>query len=438
MPTDHDVIIAGGGPAGIAAAIGAARCGANTLLIERYGFLGGMATAGVVHPWMTFHAGEKQLVAGVLQDIIDRLKERGAYKVSSHFGNVHHCFDPEDLKQVEVELVLEAGVHLLLHTLIVDTIREGDRPCPPSGRGGPTRRGQGRISGVVSESKSGREEHRGAIIVDATGDGDVAARGGAAYEKGRAEDGLMQPMTLHFRMGGVDVPRMPSREEINEMYVAAKERGEIDNPRENLLWFDTTYEDQIHFNTTRVTHVDGTDRDDLTKAEIESRRQTWEVVRLLQRHVPGFEKAYLLWTAPQIGVRETRRILGDYVLTEDDVLGARKFPDAITLGSYDIDIHNPAGTGTIIKSLPCGEYYAIPYRCLLPRGLDGLLVAGRPISTTHEAHSSVRIQAICSGMGHAAGIAAALAAKGNTVPRALDVKDVQSEIVAQGAILDAG
>ncbi|MGD8240705.1 MAG: FAD-dependent oxidoreductase, partial [Armatimonadota bacterium] len=390
----YDVIVCGGGPAGIAAAVGAARLGASTLLIERYGFLGGMATAGVVHPWMTFHAEDKQLIAGVLQDIIDRLKERGAYKVSSHFGNVHHCFDPEELKQVELELVLDAGVRLLLHTLIVDTIREGD--C---------------VRGVATESKSGREEHRGAIIIDATGDGDMAAGGGAEYEKGRAEDGLMQPMTLQFRMGGVDVRRMPSREEINDIYVAAKERGEIDNPRENLLWFDTTYEDQIHFNTTRVTHVDGTSGDDLTRAEIESRRQTWEVVRLLQQHVPGFERAYLLWTAPQVGVRETRRIMGDYVLTEDDVLAARKFPDAVTLGSYDIDIHNPAGTGTIIKSLPTGDYYGIPYRCLLPRGLEGLLVAGRPISTTHEAHSSVRIQAICSGTGHAAGIAAALAAK---------------------------
>ena len=416
-----DVIIAGAGPAGIAAAVGSARLGAKTLLIERYGFLGGMATAGVVHPWMTFHAGGKQLVAGVLQDIIDRLKERGAYKISSHFGNVHHCFDPEHLKQVELELVLEAGVQLMLHTFVVDAIREGDGIC-----------------GVVTESKSGREEHRGSVIVDATGDGDVAAHVGAEYEKGRPEDGLMQPMTLHFRMGGVDVPRMPSREEINGMYVSAKERGEIDNPRENLLWFDTTHEDQIHFNTTRVTHVDGTSRDDLTKAEIEARRQTWEVVSFLQQRVPGFEEAYLLWTAPQIGVRETRRIMGDYVLTEEDVLGARKFPDAITLGSYDIDIHNPAGTGTIIKRLPAGEYYAIPYRCLLPRGLQGLLVAGRPISTTHEAHSSVRIQAICSGMGHAAGIAAALAARGSTVPRALDVNVIQSEIVAQGGILDAG
>ncbi|MFQ5810812.1 MAG: FAD-dependent oxidoreductase, partial [Armatimonadota bacterium] len=290
MPTDHDVIVCGGGPAGIAAAVGAARLGAKTLLVERYGFLGGMATAGVVHPWMTFHAGDKQLIAGVLEDIIDRLKDRDAYKVSSHFGNVHHCFDPEDLKQVELELVLEAGVQLLLHTFVVATIREGDRIC-----------------GVVTESKSGREEQRGTITIDATGDGDVAAGGGAECEKGRPQDGLMQPMTLHFRMGGVDVPRMPSREEINDLYVAAKERGEIDNPRENLLWFDTTYEDQIHFNTTRVTHVDGTDRDDLTKAEIESRRQTWEVVRLLQRRVPGFEKAYLLWTAAQvfrIGVEE--------------------------------------------------------------------------------------------------------------------------------------
>jgi len=243
-------------------------------------------------------------------------------------------------------------------------------------------------------------------------------------------------MTLHFRMARVDRSRTPSREEINRLYDGAKAAGRVQCPRENVLWFETTREDEIHFNTTRVVEVDGTNSLDLTKAEIESRRQAWQIAEFMRREVPGFEQAYVSVTGPQIGVRETRRVMGEYVLTEEDVLGARKFEDGVALASYPVDIHNPRGAGTVLKHLPAGEWYSIPYRCLVPRGIDGLLVAGRPISATHEAHSSVRVQPTCYAMGQAAGIAAAIAAAGRIPPRAVDVQAVRAQIRTQGGILE--
>ena len=413
------LVVVGGGPAGCAAAVAAARLGAEVWLIERYGFVGGMATAGLVHPWMTYFAGEKQIIGGVFAEIVEQLVAREAFKHSQHFGQRHHCFDPEALKQILLEMLQQAGVKLLLHTFLVEAEAEG-----------------GRVSRLQIASKSGLEELRPQLTIDASGDADVAGWAGAAYEKGRPMDGLMQPMTLHFRMGGVEVARMPSRERMNELYAAAKAAGEIDCPRENLLWFDTTVADQIHFNTNRVTHVDGTSREDLTRAEVEARRQTKQLVAFLQRRVPGFERSYLLKTAPQIGVRETRRIIGEYVLTGEDVLSARKFPDGIALSSYPIDVHNPAGEGTLLRYLQPGEYYAIPYRCLLPEEMEGLLVAGRPISASHEAHASTRIQAVCYATGQAAGVAAALAMRQGVRPREVAVEELQAELRKQGAILE--
>jgi glycine/D-amino acid oxidase-like deaminating enzyme len=413
------VVIAGGGPAGAAAAIAAARAGAQAILVERYGFLGGMATAALVHPWMPYYAGDRPIIGGVFGEIVQRLKARNAYKDSRHFASIHHCFDPEQLKLVLQQLALEAGVKLLLHSLVVGARVEG-----------------GQVTGLFLESKSGRELLEGEVIVDATGDGDVAFFAGAEHEKGRPGDGLMQPMSLNFRMGGVEVARMPSREEMNALYEQGKQEGLINNPRENLLWFDTTRPDEIHFNTTRVVMADGTNRDDLTRAELESRRQTDELVSFLRARVPGFERSYLLTTGPQVGVRETRRILGEYVMTAEDVLEARKFPDQIAFGCYPIDIHNPAGTGTEIRTLKPGEFYGIPYRCLVPRRLEGLLVAGRPISTTHEAHAATRVQVIAYATGHAAGVAAALAASQGLPPRQVNVSEVQALLRRQGAILD--
>ncbi|MDH7482070.1 MAG: FAD-dependent oxidoreductase [Armatimonadota bacterium] len=409
-----DVLVAGGGPGGLAAAIASARNGADTLLIERYGFLGGMATAGLVNPYMTYWAGEEQIIHGIHQEIIDRLTALGAYGKGSRTA-----FDPEAYKFVADRMCEEAGVRVLLHTFLSDA--EVDSSY---------------ITFVETCGKSGKLLAKAKIYVDGTGDADLAFLAGARCEKGRPEDGLTQPMTLNFRVVNVDQSRMPSRgDEFNRLYEKAKAEGRLTCPRENVLFFYTTREGEIHFNQTRITHVDGTSSEDLTRAEIEGRRQAWEFLEFLRKDVPGFEKAEILISGPQVGVRETRRVIGEYILTAEDVLGAKKFDDCIARGSYSIDIHNPTGAGTVIKHLPRGESYDIPYRCIVPLGIENLLIAGRPISATHEAHSSLRIMPICIAIGQAAGTAAALCATSSVSPRNLDVSILQSRLREQGANL---
>jgi len=409
---EYDVVVVGGGTAGVAAAVASARNGANTLLIERYGFLGGTMTAGLVNPFMTFHAGKEQIIHGIFQEIIDRLKALNGYDEKTK------AFDPEMMKIVCDQMVKEAGVKLMLHTCAIDAVMQSNI-----------------IRGVEVHNKSGRQIVLGKVIVDATGDGDIAVMAGAPYEKGRKEDGLTQPMTLNFRMGGVKVEKMPTREEMNKLFEEAKKRGEITIPRENLLWFFTTRKGEIHFNTTRVIKVDGTKVEDLTYAEIEARRQMIELINFLKKNVPGFEDAYLLMSGTQIGVRETRRIIGEYVMTEEDILMARKFPDVIARGSYPIDIHSPTGEGTIIKGPPPGASYDIPYRSLIPQKIDNLIIAGKCISATHEAHAAIRIIPIVVAIGQASGTAAALSAKLNIPPRKLDISLLQKTLKEQGANL---
>jgi len=414
-----EVIVCGGGPAGLCAAVAAAQEGADTLLIERYGFLGGMATAGLINPFMPYYTGGEQIIEGLFQQIIDRLEAAGGW---SHRQDewARDAFDPEIMKLVAQDMAEEAGVRLRLHTMVVDASSK-----------------DGHVGQALLASKSGLEAAEAAIFIDATGDGDLAARAGAPYEQGRPEDGLSQPMTLMFRMAGVDEERMPSREAINRLYDEAKATGQIDNPRENVLWFYTTRPGEIHFNTTRVVRRDGTSAADLTAAELEARRQVKQMVKFLTAKVPGFANAYLSATGTQIGVRESRRILGEYVLTAEDVLGARKFADGIARGCYDIDIHSPTGTGTVIKSLPAGESYDIPYRCLCPRGFDNLLVAGRPISATHQAHSSVRIMPIAAAVGEAAGTAAAMGIAQKQSVTTVDVAQLRERLRQRGANLGA-
>ncbi|MQY58504.1 MAG: FAD-dependent oxidoreductase, partial [Clostridia bacterium] len=283
MTRSHGVIVCGGGLTGVAAAVGAARMGTSVLLIERYGFLGGMATNGLVQPFMTYRAGGKQIICGIFQEILERLKKKNALKDG-------HIFDSEVMKLILDELVLESNVNLLLHTFVANVEVKGNS-----------------LTGIYVENKSGREKIEAKVFVDATGDGDIAARSGTPFDKGRRKDKLMQPMTLSFRMGNVNRSKMPDRNTINEIYLRAKERGEISNPREDVLWFNTPRDEVIHFNTTRVIKRDSTDADDLTAAEIEGRKQVWKMVNFLKNHVLGFENSYLLMIAPQIGPRESRR-----------------------------------------------------------------------------------------------------------------------------------
>jgi len=409
-----DVLVCGGGPAGICAAVSAARNGADTMLVERYGYLGGMATAGLVFPFMTRFAGDERIIDGVFQEIIERLDAKGGYGGPDRPA----MFDTEMLKVVADEICIESGVRLLFHTMLCGA-----------------EIGNARIDRAVIHNKSGERGIRAGMYVDATGDADLAYLAGVPCEKGREGDHLTQPMTLNFRMAGVDKSRMPDRNTITEFYLKARAEGRIDCPRNDVLWFVTPREDEIHFNTTRIIRADATNAEDLTRAEIDSRRQVMQYVAFLKSDVPGFENAYLEMTAAQIGVRESRRIVGEYVLTAEDLLSARKFDDCIARGSYNVDIHDPDGGGTVIKRLAPGESYDIPYRSLVPKKIDNLLVAGRPISSTHEAHSAIRIMPIAAAIGEAAGAAAALCVRDKTIPRKLDVGELQRVLSAQGANL---
>lgn len=416
--TEFDVIVAGGGPSGIAAAIASAREGARTLLVERYGFLGGAGTAMMVNPWMSYRAGNggEQLIFGVLQELIDGMTALGMY---GH-PKARNAFDPEALKVVAERLCREAGVTLLYHSFLAGAnMREDGRT----------------IRSVQLANKAGLVEIGARMYVDATGDADLSALAGAVVEKGREVDSNCQPMTLNFRMADVDTARMPDKQEITRRYLAAKERGEVDCPREDVLWFYANQPDVIHFNTTRVILKDATDPWQLTEAEMEGRRQVQELVRFLKKEVDGFENAYLQTTAPQIGVRESRRVIGEHVLTAEELLAACKFDDAIARGAYPVDIHNPTGSGTVIRSLKPGEWYDIPLRSLIPLGIDNLLVGGRPISATHEAHSAIRVQPIAMAIGQAAGTAAALCARDGVGPRGLAAASVQDALQRQGARL---
>jgi len=410
-----DVLVAGGGPSGIGAAVGAAKGGASVLLVEQYGFLGGMATAGMVNPFMNFFAGEKQLIKGVFQEMLDRMTGMGGYGLP---GMATRAFDHELFKIAADQIIVDNGIRLLFHSFVCGAEVEGDR-----------------IREVILVGKSGALSAKAKVFVDTTGDADLAAISGAPWVFGRESDRLVQPLTTNFNVAGVDEKRMPPGKEISALYNKAKAEGRVRNPREDVLLFRTTRSGEIHFNTTRITHIDATNVLDFTKAELEGRRQVWEMFNFLKKEVPGFENSYIISIGPQVGVRETRRIVGDYVLTEEDVLGAKKFDDGIALNNYPVDIHNPAGTGTVLKHLKAGEFYSIPYRCLTPKKIENLIVGGRPISTTHEAHSSSRVMPISCGTGHACGVAAALAAKGDGVFRNVDVGLVQKELIAQGAVL---
>jgi hypothetical protein len=412
------LVIVGGGPAGLCAAVAAAEQGVEVLLLERYGFVGGMATAGLVNPFMPYYTGGHLINRGLFERLVERLKAAGGWTARTDYWG-RDAFDPEVLKQEALDMLLQAGVRLRLHTLLVE-VQAAD----------------GRVQRLLVAGKSGLEVVEGELFLDATGDGDLAAWAGAPFQEGRAADGLCQPLTLNFRVGGVAEEKMPSREEITQLYREARKRQELDNPRENVLWFYTTRPGEIHFNTTRVVGHRATSTDDLSAAEITARRQVHQMMTFLRQHVPGFEQAHLLATAPQIGVRESRRILGRYYLTVDEVLAAADFPDTVARGCYPVDIHNPAGEGTTIRSLPEGCSYGIPYRCLLPRGVDNLLVAGRPLSADHEAHSSLRVMPIAACVGEAAGVAAAHALAAGRSPERVDLEAVRARLRERGAVLE--
>jgi hypothetical protein len=301
----------------------------------------------------------------------------------------------------------------------------------------------GTAKGLVIENKSGRMAVTGDILIDATGDGDVAHFLGAPWVKGSEKDGLMQPATLFFRLSGVDreavdryISEHPEERHFKTFARVAKELGEFIPSKHDVLFFYTPRSDEVAVNTTRIHHVDGTNVFDRTKAELETRRQVRTLVQFFKKYVPGFQNCYLSNTAPEVGFRETRRVIGDYVLNKEDVIHVHQFPDNIAQCSYMIDIHDHTGTQLFYTPVPEGKSYGIPYRCLLPQKVENLIIAGRCISVTQEAHGSVRVMPPSFSLGQAAGTAAAIAVIDKVKAREVSITKLRKMLAEQGQVID--
>lgn len=426
-----DVIVAGGGFAGVAAAIAAAREDARVLLIESSNCLGGAAATCLVNPFMPFYTphnkrdpDSQMLSAGIFDEICDRLVEITKEldgEDAPYAKKPLSTFNEEYLKIVLNRMVTEAGVELLYHTNVVGAKRDGDK-----------------VASVIVSNVSGLYEIGADYFIDCTGNADLSVLAGYSAHLGRESDHLCQPMTLCFRVGDVDIETFNrNKATMQEKYKELQAAGEIKNIRENVLFFHTTSNRVLHFNTTRIVKRNPVDADDVTAAEIEVREQVYEMFRFLKKYVPGCRNARLLSTAMNIGVRESRMIDGEYVLTQEDLVGCRHFEDGIAACNYDIDIHNPEGSGTSHYYFAPHTYYTIPYRCLIPKGSVNLLTAGRCISSTHEAQASYRIMPVVCTLGEAAGVAVAQAKKaGNCCVRDLDVEGLRVALRSKGAVVD--
>jgi glycine/D-amino acid oxidase-like deaminating enzyme len=416
-----DVLVVGSGSAGATAAIAAAGEGVSVLLVERYGFMGGISTQVLDTFYGFYTPGEprRKVVGGVPDRVVEALTAGGAALIrpNTYGAGDGITYDPDRLKVVWESLALEAGVRLLYHTFVLDAIVE-----------------EGRVAGVVAANKSGLIALHAKVVVDASGDADVAAAAGAAYE-GPA-DGPVQSLTTTFKMINVDPERARrvTKKELHERMAEAAASGRYDLPRKEGSIHITPTDGVMATNMTRVGDIDATDAEHLTRAEIEGRRQAFAYAAFLRECVPGYERSTLTGLSHQIGVRESRRIFGAYRLTRVDVLEARSFPDSIARCGAPIEEHH-AGGDTRWEYLPAGATYGIPYRCLLPLDVEGLLVAGRCLSADHDAHASVRSMGQCMAMGQAAGIAAAQAVRRDQSPRAIDISALQERLVARGAIV---
>ena len=437
-----DVLVVGGGPAGLMAAQAAALVeGTKVMLIENRGSLGGNMTQGL--PLLGF-LGRKgnEIIKGLPLRFVETLRSRG--QATHHRACPLHVsltmIDPEGTKRLSWEIMEECRVKVLMYVMFVDVIKEGDQ-----------------VKGVIIESKKGREAILAKTVVDCTGDGDVAFRAGAPMAYGN-ENGIAQPPTLMFSMRGVDsrklrdavadhpdiydidfIPNEFFRADDNCTMVgfrnqvkAAREQG-YKLPVERTIFMTGMAPDEWWVNMSRVNGVDATDPEQYTHGEEECIKQNAEIVRYLKAFIPGFENAYVDRVAPFMGIRETRRIIGEYILTEQDIFDCARFDDAIGVAAYPVDLHHPVGGDCTL--MWCPDCYDIPYRCLVPLKVDGLICAGRDISATHLALASVRVMGPAMCLGEAAGKAAALCARDGVQPRELDVPKLRKALLDEGVYL---
>ena len=410
----YDLVVVGGGLAGVGAAVAGARQGLSVMLIEKSNSLGGALSGSLGFPFCPYRAyggeGNKLLSDGIFTEMRERYEKKTGEEIKINF-------DTEYFKFVLDDMVSDENVDVLFHATVYDVLKDGRN-----------------INGVRVATKAGSMTINADFFIDTSGDGDLFYLAGCDYLLGREEDNLCQPMTTCFRLCGVDLDKY--KEEIaslQELYKQYRSEGKIKNPRENILIFGGLPDGMLHFNTTRIVKMDPTNPFDISKAEIEARKQICEMVDFLKNNSDSFKNCTISSVASQIGVRESRKLRGEHILTANELFDRVMFEDSIALGNYDVDIHSPSGTGTVMKRFDRKYFYSIPYRSLLPKEFDNLLVAGRCISATHEAQSSVRIMPICVCLGEAAGTAMGIAKNTNTNIHTLDVKLLQKTLIDNGA-----
>ncbi|MDI6786248.1 MAG: FAD-dependent oxidoreductase [bacterium] len=392
---ETEVLVVGGGVAGIAAAIACARSGIKTILVERYGYLGGMATGGLVLSMEGFGDGEKQVIKGVAAEIVECLS--GAKEFNRYSNGFDGTFDPEALKYIALKLLLNAGVKLLFHAYFTDAIVNRDK-----------------IEGIIISTKLGPKAILSKAVIDATGDGDVFAFSGALYEKG------LKGIGLNFRLGNVDLDladkfRKENQKEYEKLNRKLAGEGGFEphvypTVKKGIVWWNNM-----------LSPEDGLNVEALSKMEILLREKINTTLKFMKNNFPGFKDAYLIDTSPQLGIRETRRLIGEYVLTEKDVLKGKRFSDAVVHAGY---------LGKI------GVGYDIPYRCLLPKNIEGLVVAGRCISVDHYTQDAIRIIANCFAIGEAAGYAATISIKEKTSLHDLNTEELKKLLIANDIFLN--
>lgn len=444
----YDVVVIGGGPAGAVAAIASARQGASVLLVEQNGYLGGMLTCAGVGPQMTFHAGSTQVIRGIPDEIICRLKALGLSPghMEDFVGYASSItpFDAEGMKLVLETLALESGVQLLYHTVYTGCTVEN-----------------GRITEVRLYSKNGFFDVTAEVFLDCSADADLATHAGVSCVYGRDSDNLAQPMTMNIKVANVDREKVMAFVKSNQkdmletipfdhldqiprtgiqgaysLIKAAKENGEFDVDRDMVLCFETNTLGEFILNMSRIVQKSAIDPFKLTEAEIEGRRQAHQIVAFMRNHIPGFENCRIVSTGPNIGVRESRKINGCYKLTAEDLLDNHMFFDAIAMGGYPIDIHSPDGATMQHRFLKPGSWYSIPYRALVVREVENLIVAGRCISATHEACAAIRVTPIVMAIGQAAGTAAAQSAHSGQPANALNTDILRNSLKKNGVFLE--